>query len=181
MRHKRLSQKEIDFICKELLEPLRNRVEEVKKKIAAKAIEFIDSNTPPELLPFIKSNSPFLNAMNVMFFGSLRFEDRYIHLGEYVADNWLLEDKARTDCEGLINDIESVYDELNRTRNRITCALNTIKTTRKLEQEWPEAYQIYIDHLKEEEESSESTPVPGCDQVESLRAELSSLKQPEND
>ena len=169
MRHKRLSQKEIDFICKELLEPLRNRVEEVKKKIAAKAIEFIDSNTPPELLPFIKSNSPFLKAMNVMFFGSLRFEDRYIHLGEYVADNWLLEDKARTDCEGLINDIESVYDELNRTRNRINCALNTIGTTKKLEQEWPEAYQIYINHLKEEE-SSESTPVPGCDQVESLRA-----------
>lgn len=180
MRHKRLSQKEIDFICEELLKPLRNRVEEVKKKIAAKAIEFIDSNTPPELLPFIKSNNPFLKAMNVMFFGRLKFEDRYIPLGEYVANNSSLEDKARIECEGLINEIESVYDELNRTRNRIICALNTIGTTRKLEQEWPEAYQIYINHLKEGE-SSESTPVTGCDQVESLRAELSSLKQPEND
>lgn len=180
MKHKRLSQKEIDFISRQLLKPMNDKIGEIKKEIAAKVIEFIDSSTPPELLPFIKSNNPFLKTMNVVFFGTLRFEDRYISLGEYVADNWLLESKARTDCEGLINDIESVYDELNRTRNRITCALNTIRTTRKLEQEWPEAYQIYIDHLKEEE-SSESTPTPGCDQVESLRAELSSLKQPGND
>lgn len=180
MKHKRLSQKEIDFISRQLLKPMNDKIGEIKKEIAAKVIEFIDSNTPPELLPFIKSNSPFLKTMNVVFFGTLRFEDRYISLGEYVSDNWLLENKVRTDCEGLINDIESVYDESNRTRNRITCALNTIRTTKKLEQEWPEAYQIYIDHLKEEE-SRESAPVPGCDQVESLRAELSSLKQPEND
>lgn len=180
MRHKRLSQKEIDFISGQLLKPMNARIGEIKKEIAAKVIEFIDSNTPPELLPFIKSNNLFLKATNVIFFGTLRFEDRYIPLGEYVADNWSLEDKARAGCEGLINEIESVYDELNRTRNRITRALNTIGTTRKLEQEWPEAYQIYVNHLKEEE-SSKSTPAPGCDQVESLRAELSSLKQPEND
>lgn len=180
MRHKRLSQKEIDYINGQLLKPMNARIGEIKKEIAAKVIEVIDSNTPPELLPFIKSNSLFLKATNVVFFGTLRFEDRYVPLGEYVSDNWSLEDKARTECERLINDIESVYDELNRTRNRINCALNTIGTTKKLEQEWPEAYQIYIDHLKEGE-SSESTPTTGCDQVESLRAELSSLKQPEND
>lgn len=177
MRHKRLSQKEIDFISGQLLKPMNDRIGEIKKEIAAKAIEFIDSNTPPELLPFIKSNSPFLKAMNVMFFGSLRFEDRYIPLGEYVSGNWSLEDKARIECEGLINDIESVYDELNRTRNRINCALNTIGTTKKLEQEWPEAYKLYLESINMEPEEKDN----GCDQVESLRAELSQLKPTEND
>ena len=50
MRHKRLSQKEIDFISGQLLKPMNARIGEIKKEIAAKVIEFIDSNTPPRVI-----------------------------------------------------------------------------------------------------------------------------------
>ena len=180
MRHKRLSQKEIDNIRDQLLKPLKSKIEELKKQVAAKAIKFIDDNTPPELLPLIKEGNPFLKTTNVIYFHDLRYEDRYIIIDEPVSNNWEIEDNARLACKELTDQIESIYKELDKTGNRIVCALNEIRTTRKLEQEWPEAYQAYINHL-EENESSESTTTTGCDQVESLRAELSQLKPVEND
>lgn len=179
MRHKRLSQKEIDNIRDQLLKPLKSKIEELKKQVAAKAIKFIDDNTPPELLPFIKSNSPFLKTTKYIFFGSLRCDDRYVTLDEPVANNWEIEDNAILACKELTDQIESIYKELDKTGNRIVCALNEIETTRKLEQEWPEAYQVYINLQKEVSPSTKKTT--GCDQVESLRAELSSLKPVEND
>lgn len=55
--------------------------------------------------------------------------------------------------------------------------MNTIGTTRKLQQEWPEAYNLYLESINMEPEEKEN----GCDQVESLRAELSQLKPTGND
>lgn len=67
--------------------------------------------------------------------------------------------------------------DIKQMTNRINCTLNTIGTTRKLEQEWTEAYNLYLESMNMEPEVKEN----GCDQVESLRAELSQLKPTGND
>lgn len=76
--------------------------------------------------------------------------------------------------------LEPFYDkieDIKQMTNKINCTLNTIGTTRKLQQEWPEAYNLYLESMNMEPEVEGN----GCDQVESPRAELSQLKPTGND
>ena len=103
--------------------------------------------------------------------------DRYITLDEFVSDDETVIDQAAMKCEDMVNQIKSVGQDIKQMTNKINCTLNTIGTTRKLQQEWPEAYNLYLESINMEPEEKEN----GCDQVESLRAELSQLKPTGND
>lgn len=177
MRHKKLSQKEIDNIRKELLKPLFDKIEDIKKQIGERMVKIIDGETPEELLPFVKKNSSFVKTTKYIYIWNLDHSDKYITLDEFVSGNDTVIDKATMKCEDMVNQIKNVKQDIKQMTNRINCTLNTIGTTRKLEQEWPEAYKLYLEFINMEPEEK----VNGCDQVESLRAELSQLKPTEND
>ena len=163
MRHKKLSQQDIKNIRERLLEPLTSKIEDIKKQIGERMVKIIDGETPRELLPFVKENSGFVKTT------------KYIYLWNLDYDTVI--DKASMQCEDMVNQIKSVKQDIKQMTNRINCTLNTIGTTRKLEQEWPEAYKAYLESINMEPEEKDN----GCDQVESLRAELSQLKPTGND
>lgn len=54
-------------------------------------------------------------------------------------------------------------------KNRTKCALENINTTKKLKDNFPEAYVILTETSKEDVKRNE------CDNIEKLRAELSKL------
>ena len=177
MRHKKLSQKDISNIRERLLEPLTSKIEDIKKQIGERMVKIIDGETPKELLPFVKENSSFVKTTRYIYLWNLDYSDKCISLGEFVSGNDTVIDKASMQCEDMVNQIKSVKQDIKQKTNRINCTLNTIGTTRKLEQEWPEAYNLYLESVNMEPEEKGN----GCDKVKSLRAELSQLKPTGND
>ena len=67
--------------------------------------------------------------------------------------------------------------DIDQVTNKIDRPLNTIGTTRRLQQEWPGAYKLYLESMNMEPGEKNN----GRDQVESPRAELSRLKPVGND
>lgn len=177
MRHKKLSQKEIDNIRKELLKPLFDKIEDIKKQVGRKMVKIIDGETPKELLPFVKDNSSFVKTTRYIYIRDLDYSDKHISLDEFVPGNDTVIDQATMKCEDLVNQVKNVKQDIKQMTNKINCTLNTIGTTRKLQQEWPEAYNLYLESINMEPEEKEN----GRDQVESLRAELSRLEPTGND
>ena len=195
MRHKKLSQQDIKNIRERLLGPLHDKIEDIKnirerllgplhdkiedikKQIGERMVKIIDSETPKELLPFVKENSSFVKTTRYIYLWNIDYIDKYITLDEFVSGNDTVIDKASMQCEDMVNQIKSVRQDIKQMTNKINCTLNTIGTTRKLQQEWPEAYNLYLESINMEPEEKEN----GCDQVESLRAELSQLKPTGND
>ena len=177
MRHKKLSQQDIKNIRERLLGPLHDKIEDIKKQIGERMVKIIDSETPKELLPFVKENSSFVKTTRYIYIWDLDHSDKYITLDEFVSGNDTVIDKASMQCEDMVNQIKSVRQDIKQMTNKINCTLNTIGTTRRLQQEWPEAYKLYLESMNMEPEEKNN----GCDQVESLRAELSQLKPVGND
>lgn len=177
MKHKRLSQKDISNIRGKLLEPFYDKIEDIKRQIGERMVKIIDGETPEELLPFVKENSSFVKTTKYIYLYNLNCSDRSITLDEFVLGNDTVIGHASMKCKDMVNQINSVEQDINQMTNRINCTLNTIGTTRKLEQEWPEAYKLYLESMNMEPEEKNN----GCDQVESLRAELSQLKPTGND
>lgn len=177
MKHKRLSQKDISNIRGKLLEPFYDKIEDIKRQIGERMVKIIDGETPEELLPFVKENSSFVKTTKYIYLYNLDCSDRSITLDEFVSGNDTVIGHASMKCKDMVNQINSVEQDINQMTNRINCTLNTIGTTRKLEQEWPEAYKLYLESMNMEPEEKNN----GCDQVESLRAELSQLKPTGND
>lgn len=176
MIHKKLSQQDIKNIRERLLEPLTGKIEDIKKQIGERMVKIIDGETPEELLPFVKKNSSFVKTTKYIYIWNLDHSDK-ITLDEFVSGNDTVIDKATMKCEDMVNQIKNVKQVIKQMTNRINCTLNTIGTTRKLEQEWPEAYKLYLESINMEPEEKDN----GCDQVESLRAKLSQLKPTGND
>lgn len=177
MIHKKLSQQDIKNIRERLLGPLYDKIEDIKKQIGKRMVKIIDGETPKELLPFVKENSSFVKTTRYIYIWNLDNSDKYITLDEFVSGNDTVIDQAAMKCEDMANQIKSVKQDIKQMTNRINCTLNTIGTTRKLEQEWPEAYNLYLESMNMEPEVKGN----GCDQVGSLRAELSQLKPTGND
>lgn len=140
-------------------------------------VKIIDGETPRELLPFVKGNSSFVKTTRYIYICNLDYSDKYITLGEFVSENDTVIDKATMKREDMVNQIKSVKQDIKQMTNKINCTLNTIGTTRRLQQEWPEAYKLYLESMNMEPEEKNN----GRDQVESLRAELSQLKPTGND
>ena len=177
MRHKKLSQQDIKNIRERLLGPLHDKIEDIKKQIGERMVKIIDSETPKELLPFVKENSSFVKTTRYIYIWDLDHSNKYITLDEFVSNNETVIYQAAMKCEDMVNQIKSVGQDIKQMTNKINCALNTKGTTRKLQQEWPEAYNLYLESINMGPEERES----GCDQWESLRAELSQLKPTGND
>lgn len=177
MRHKKLSQQDIKNIRERLLGPLHDKIEDIKKQIGERMVKIIDGETPEELLPLVKENNSFVKTTRYIYIWDLTCNDKYITLDEFVSGSDTVIGHASMKCEDMVNQINSVKQDINQMTNRINCTLNTIGTTRKLEQEWPEAYKLYLESMNMELEEKNN----GCDQVESLRAELSQLKPVGND
>ena len=179
MRHKKLSQKDISNIRERLLEPLTSKMEDIKKQIGERMVKIIDGETPEELLPFVKENSSFVKTTKYIYLWNIDYSDKYITIDEFVSGNDTVIYKASMQCEDMVNQIKSVRQDIKQMTNKINCTLNTIGTTRRLQQEWPEAYKLYLESMNMNMEPEEKNN--GCDQVESLRAELSQLKPVGND
>lgn len=177
MRHKKLSQQDINNIRDRLLGPLFDKIEHIKKQIGERMVKIIDGETPEELLPFVKKNSSFVKTTKYIYIWNLDYNDKYITLDEFVSGNDTVIDKAAMKCEDMVNQIKIVKQDIKQMTNKINCTLNTIGTTRKLQQEWPEAYNLYLESMNMDPEEKDN----GCDQVESLRSELSQLKPTGND
>lgn len=50
-------------------------------------VKIIDSETPKELLPFVKENSSFVKTTRYIYIWNLDHSDKYITLDEFVSGN----------------------------------------------------------------------------------------------
>lgn len=71
--------------------------------------------------------------------------------------------------ERIYNRMIELDRKASNIKNRTKCALENINTTKKLKDNFPEAYVILTETSKEDVKRNE------CDNIEKLRAELSKL------
>lgn len=69
--------------------------------------------------------------------------------------------------------LKKLFDDKWKLRNQLVCALKNIPSIKKLKDEFPEAYEVYL------KVHTIQIPKPGCDSIEKVRAELSKLTKEE--
>lgn len=77
--------------------------------------------------------------------------------------------KNSTEAKLFVNRMIELDRKASNIKNRTKCALENINTTKKLKDNFPEAYVILTETSKEDVKRNE------CDNIEKLRAELSKL------
>src|SRR5699024_6531210 len=108
------SQQDIKNIRERLLGPLHDKIEDIKKQIGERMVKIIDSETPKELLPFVKENSSFVKTTRYIYIWNLDHSDKYITLDEFVSDNETVIDQAAMKCEDMVNQIKSVGQDIKQ-------------------------------------------------------------------
>ncbi|MEG1543816.1 MAG: hypothetical protein RR382_04730 [Tannerellaceae bacterium] len=83
-----------------------------------------------------------------------------------------MDEGYKEQAHGYMREVVKLDAKIKKLDNQIKCALGTLKTTAKLRDEFPEAYEIYL--IISGESKDKSTP-NRCDAVEELRAELSAI------
>lgn len=148
------------------LKTMRKEISEMYKVAAFKVI-------PREIKELFEQENPYVNTASYYYVRSLEETSGRIGitLNLPVARGKGLHDLLQSDLEELAKCATSI---LNKEKERNTlylksiCAIEKIKTYKRLQVEFPEAYKILIEKVDKGDVKDDSI----CDTVESLRAEL---------
>lgn len=165
-----------DYIVTHITDDLKTQIEEKRKKLEQDLQQIIESLLPQEISEFkkkypkwIRQNQIYCN--NLPDFAKVISNYR-IYLYVYVYGDMEIKPEVfdnnsiRAQVEILINLCKKKKEIENKTK----CALEYINTDKQLKDQFPEAYSILTNQPIAEKENQ-------CDSIESLRAELSSIKK----
>lgn len=86
----------------------------------------------------------------------------------------------------LMADLEKIHKEILEIKKakkvfikKVECTLENLRSYKKIQEEFPEAFKVLIEQVDQEGSVEEHTNM--CDSVENVRAELSSFKTEENE
>lgn len=174
----RLTNSDRERILKGLKPNFYREVEEVKKTMASLINEFLRKNIPDEVFVFMRKY-PNLIYSSKTFYVSLKHGSTYIEVIEYPSNHirdllYTALDKDKTGKMSNAFDLLKLKAEEARIlEKKVSCILANISTEKKLKDEFPEAYKIYINYDEEAGEDSQNM----CDNIENVRAELSKLNK----
>lgn len=164
-----------DYIVKYIGDDLEKLIKEKKDKLKSDLQKIVIDSLPKEVQEFMKKypgwiskDSCSLRSILPSFFQRLNDWSIYIYpeiYGKQKIDKTLFEKK---EFESQVNELCKLKKKCREIQNKTKCALEHIKTHKQLQNQFPEAYDILMNLGTKENQ---------CDSIESLRAELSSIKK----
>lgn len=176
----RLTNNDRDRIVRAMRPEIQSKVKEIKKNLSKIFNEVIMREIPEEVFVFAGKYPQLFTEGDTVYINGSKYSI-YIsvakHPVRYFKDFLKV---AKTGPKGdevkeLLKSLELEFDKAKIIENKISCALNNISTEKKLKDEFPEAFAVYITlNAKVGEQSSNS-----CDNIENIRAQLNALKKKE--
>lgn len=172
-----------ELIRNQFVQKARKKLSDYLEGIGTQLQDRVDAILPPEIksivnrypsmqpLLFYKSisTSEILKTKGVGIYELIPFDGigmPRMFYNEYTDDLKRYFEKDILEWSKKVGELERLE---NKTRNRVTCALDHINTEKQLQDNFPEAYKILIEIKGKQKEEN------NCDSVESIRAFLSSL------
>ena len=178
MASERLTVSEKDRIAKSIINPI---IEQSRKEFEdfGKFVDvFFKKNLPKDVIEFIDKYPDIVQTRECIYLSNFTRE-RIYNIVNYVEVKFFVyslitdakygELKNSTEAKLFVNRMIELDRKASNIKNRTKCALENIKTTKQLKDNFPEAYAIFMKIPKEDVKGNE------CDDIEKLRAELSKL------
>lgn len=177
MKSVRLNDENRERIVKVMLVPLDKKEEEYRKNIGGILQEVIERNTPLEVWEFTEKypeligvcryvNNPPLLGVALLEYSSYPVT-RYI---KHFTPNWndesIFGNKA-DEIRRILRELRDCQKERKIMKNKLVCVLSHIRTSKQLQEQFPEAYEAFKSLYFRETEGDKF-----CDSVEKLRAEF---------
>lgn len=178
MKSVRLNNEDRDRIVKIMLIPLAKKQEEYEKSIGSILQEVIERETPAEVWEIAEKYPDLILISHTV--SNLTFPDislleytsfpviRYIR---YFPPSWGVEGIFGDRVDEIKEKLEALkhcQKERRAMKNKLSCILSRINTSKQLQEQFPEAYEAFKSLLGEVEHHL-------CDSVEKLRAEFNKV------
>lgn len=190
MKSIRLNNSDREDIVKGLLKPIQKEISEELKIFGDFISEIIKQEIGQKVWEFHILYPHALSVKKSLYLGdSSLFGGFGVKLVDYVIVNLTIDyiegifdlkdvlhqDKYFSSASKFLKKIDSLQKERRTLKNKCQCALEYINTSKQLEEQFPEAYKVFLELCKNKE-----TSITKCDKIENLRAELSKFNRNEN-
>ena len=190
MKSIRLNNSDREDIVKGLLKPIQKEISEELKIFGDFISEIIKQEISQRVWEFHRLYPHALSVKKSLYLGdSSLFGGFGVKLVDYAIVNLTIDyiegvfdlkdvlhqDKYSSSTSKFLKKIDSLQKERRTLKNKCQCALEYINTSKQLEEQFPEAYKIFLELCKDKE-----TSITKCDKIENLRAELSKFNRNEN-
>lgn len=166
---------EKDYIVDHIVDDLKNQIKEKREKLEQDFQQIIEDLLPQEISEFKKKYPKWIRR-NPIYYGDLPNFVRaisnfciYFHIYTYGDMEIKPEVFDNNSIRAQVDILVSLCKKKKEIENKTKCALEYINTDKQLKNQFPEAYNILTNRPVEQKENQ-------CDSIESLRAELSSIK-----
>ncbi len=169
----------IDTIAEELTRSFKTKISKVEKQMTEGAKEVFLAKIPKDILEFWGKYPELLKKSYQFSFqldGKKGWDYRQ-YVGMVIPDYEIKYTDTLKDSPKLAAKLSKLAHkrialrfEERQTVNQIKCALSKLRTYKKIEANFPEAYKILIEKIDKVEVKTEPSTL--CDDVEKLRAKL---------
>lgn len=160
-------------VAKKLTEHLDVKIGEISKKIGDIVFTEMKKQIPEDLILMYEKYPNSFDEIEGFWFR----HEYFSFYNNKKIPKYVREEKFFRDNEKLVNDIVKLLEEQreieknkNQLYNKIRCTLESLKTYKKIEMNFPEAYKVLIEDV----EGLRFKDL--CTDVEKLRAELTNKK-----
>lgn len=162
-----ISQNEASEVALKLTEVKQAEYKAMKEAFSKAFEDLVLSKFPKDVLEFAKKYPDMIGRMR------LRVCGEWVNINTPVPEHFglgecvdALKAEPGDDIKSMVIDIDAVETELSVLKKKISCVVKSLKTVKKLKQEFPEAYEALMRIRMQLVEGNM------CDDVERLRAEL---------
>lgn len=171
----------IDTIAEALTQPVKNKIKKIEAQMTKAATKVFIKKVPKDLLA-VWEKYPKVVSTTYQFcihIDNKRDWDARVYIDISIPDYNFEPSKLLLANPDLFEELNTLAKKMialkkegNQTSNQIKCALSKLRTYKKIEANFPEAYKILekIDEVRKKESPAKEPTL--CDDVEKLRAKL---------
>jgi len=169
-----IAQYKIDSIAAHLVAPQAAEISKLENELSAEYTKRALVLLPTKVRECFEEHPEYMYTRNYLYVkGSLRSRNDTVHISVNLpkmanADTPPISSEDEAHLALLVNKIKELQKVRDVLRRKSICAIEKIKTYKRLQVEFPEAYKILIEKVDIGDVKDDSI----CDTVESLRAEL---------
>ena len=169
----KIAQYKIDAIATHLVEDYRTQITNLTEKLSSEYVKRATALLPTKVQECLKEHPEYMYTSGYVYLQGLVQNKRSIHIPTEViklanGDTAPISAQDKVELGAMVDKIVELEKTRDTLKNKSVCAIEKIKTYKRLEAEFPEAYKILVEKVDRGDVKSDTI----CDTVESLRAEL---------
>lgn len=166
----------VDSIVSEMIRQAYEARIENNIKEAADIVRPILWEDVPDCIKEIYDNESLREYLSLLRTYTVRIPNMAsfdVYIEEGYPEPSKVKEVVTPELKELIKAQRKLFDEKWKFRNQLVCAISNIPSIKKLKDEFPEAYDVYLTITNSPKSNS------GCDTIEEVRAKLSKLSKEE--